>query len=165
MVQNIGMAQIFLLGVIQKLIQTIKLVVINFDDYKFIEIPKDVYDSYLAANGSSTRYKDRGNHKTESDKGTHEHITKTVKKKSVDKDGKPIFKDGKQVYEDVQVPDRIKYSIPAAEFKNQDYWKSGSFYYETGQNKTVGISGVINKGKTIFWKETKKRLTSETPPK
>jgi hypothetical protein len=54
---------------------------------------------------------------------------------------------------------------PAADFENQDYWKSGSFYYETGVKQTYGISGTINAGKSIFWKRTKTRLTSETPVK
>ena len=138
----------------------------KFDEYKFIEIPKDIYDSFLAANGSSTRYGDKGNHSENDDKGTHEHIKKKIKKPILDKDKKPVLgKDGKPTFEEVEVPSKIKYKIPAADFENQDYWVSGSFYYETGVNQTYGISGTVNAGKSIFWKRTKTRLTSETPPK
>ncbi len=76
-----------------------------------------------------------------------------------------IGKDGKPTFEEVEVPSKIKYAIPAADFENQDYWKSGSFYYETGVSQTYVISGTVNAGKSIFWKRTKKRLTSETPVK
>jgi hypothetical protein len=138
----------------------------KFDEYKFIEIPKDVYDSFLAANGSSTRYADKGNHPDKGDKGTHEHIKKKVKKPVLDKDKKPVLgKDGKPTFEEVEVPSKIKYTIPASDFEDEDYWKSGSFYYESGVNQTYGISGTISAGKSIFWKKTKTRLTSETPPK
>jgi hypothetical protein len=138
----------------------------KFDEYKFIEIPKDIYDSFLAANGSSTRYGDKGNHSEKSDKGTHEHIKKKVKKKILDKDKKPVLgKDGKPTFEEVEVPSKIKYSIPAEDFENKDYWVSGSFYYETGVAETYGVSGTVNAGKSIFWKKTKTRLTSETAQK
>lgn len=138
----------------------------KFDEYKFIEIPKDIYDSFLGEHGSSVFYRDRGNHKTETDKGTHTHNKKKIKKKKVDKDGKPVLDDKKKpIFEDVEVPYKIKYSLPAAEFANQDYWTSGSFYYDTGVKTTYGISATITKGKSIFWKLTKTRLTSATPPK
>ena len=138
----------------------------KFDEYKFVEIPKDIYDSFVSANGTSSRYGDKGNHTEETDKGTHEHIKKKEKKKILDKDKKPVLgKDGKPTFEEVEVPSKIKYAIPAADFENQDYWKSGNFYYDTGANKTYGISGTVNAGKSIFWKRTKTRLTSETPPK
>ncbi|MFB9057233.1 DUF4280 domain-containing protein [Mariniflexile ostreae] len=42
----------------------------KFDEYKFIEIPKDIYDDFVAANGSSARYSDRDNHPKTEDKGT-----------------------------------------------------------------------------------------------
>ncbi|WP_309607476.1 DUF4280 domain-containing protein [Flavobacterium sp.] len=135
----------------------------KFDEYKFIEIPKDIYDSYLAANRTSTKYPDRGNHNEKTHKGTHEHITKKVKKKILDKDKKPVLgKDGKPTFEEVEVPSKIKYAIPAADFENQDYWKSGNFYYDTGVNETYGISAMVSAGESIFWKKTKIRLTSET---
>lgn len=51
----------------------------------------------------------------------------------------------------------IKLSIiPAAEFKDQKYWTTESFYYDTNVNTTYGISGTISAGKSIFWKKTKK---------
>jgi hypothetical protein len=138
----------------------------KFDEYKFIEIPKDIYDSFLAANGSSTRYGDKGNHPEKGDEGTHEHVKKKVPKTVIGKDGKPMIgKDGKVVKELVEVPSKIKYAIPAADFENKDYWISGSFYYDTGVNQTYGISGTVNAGKSIFWKRTKTRLTAETPQK
>lgn len=48
------------------------------------------------------------------------------------------------------------------DIKDKNYWKSGSFYYDTGVSETYGISGTISAGKSIFWKRTKIRLTSET---
>ncbi|UWY29899.1 hypothetical protein N4T20_08120 [Flavobacterium sp. TR2] len=138
----------------------------KFDEYKFIEIPKDIYDSFISANGSSTRYGDKGNHKEKSDQGTHEHIKKKIKQIIKGKDGKAILdKDGKPTYEEVEVPSKIKYIIPASDFENKDYWISGNFYYETGVKVTNGISGTVSAGKSIFWKITKTRLTSETPVK
>ena len=138
----------------------------KFDEYKFIEIPKDIYDSFLAANGSSTRYPDKGNHDSKTDKGSHEHIKKKVKMKIIGKDGKPVLDEkGKPTFEEVEVPSKIKYKIPAADFENQDYWVSGSFYYETKATSDYGISGTVTAGKSIFWKRTKTRLTSETAPK
>lgn len=138
----------------------------KFDEYKFIEIPKNIYDSFLAANGSSTRYGDKDNHDVQKHQGTHEHIKKKVKKKILGKDGKPVLdKNGKPTFEEVEVPSKIKYKIPASDFENQDYWTSGSFYYETGVNTTYGISGTINAGKSIFWKRTKTRLTSASETK
>lgn len=135
----------------------------KFDEYKFIEIPKDIYDSFVAANGSSTRYGDKGNHVKTSDKGTHEHVSQKTDKKVLGKDGKPVLgKDGKPTF--IEIP-KIKYSIPAVDFVNQDYWSSGNFYYDTGVVASFGISGTINAGKSIFWKKTKTRLTSETPEK
>jgi hypothetical protein len=140
----------------------------KFDDFKFIEIPKDVYDSYLSANGSSIRYpiQKKYAHDKKNDKGTHEDLTKKVKKQVKGKDGKPILgKDGKPTFEMVDEPSGAKYTLPATDFENQDYWKSGSFYYKTDSKETYGISGTISAGKSIFWKKTKTRLTSETPIK
>lgn len=134
----------------------------KFDEYNFIEIPKAVYDDYLAANGSSARYGDKGNHVAATDKGEHEHIKKTIKKKLLGKDGKVVLDDkGKPMFEEVEVPDKIKYPIPAEDFKDQDYWKTGDFYYETGAKQSYGISATINAGKSIFWKRTKTRLLSD----
>ncbi len=134
----------------------------KFDEYKFIEIPKDIYEDYLAANGSSTRYKDKGNHPKTGDKGTHIHVEKKVKQKVVDANGNPVLdKNKKPTYKDVNTPHKIKYTIPAADFTNSNYWKSGSFYYDTGVKTTYGISATISTGKSIFWKRTTKRLTSD----
>ncbi|CAM3749921.1 DUF4280 domain-containing protein [Flavobacterium gelidilacus] len=135
----------------------------KFDEYKFIEIPKDIYDSFLSANGASARYGDKSNHDKKNDSGNHEHIKKKIKKKITDADGKFVLdKNGKPTFEEVEVPSKIKYKIPASDFEDQNYWTSGSFYYETGVTTAYGISGTINAGKSIFWKRTKTRLTSET---
>ncbi|WP_204353278.1 hypothetical protein [Pedobacter yulinensis] len=116
----------------------------KFDEYKFIEIPKAIYDDFLAAQGvTSTTYGDSGNHNTQNDPGTHEHVT--VK----DRRGREKAK--------------IRYQIPAADFEDQQYWTSGSFYYETGVRTPNGISATITAGKSIFWKITPTRLTSATP--
>jgi len=132
----------------------------KFDEYKFIEIPKDIYDDFLKANGSYARYPDKGNHPDKDDKGLHEHIKKKIMKPITGKDGKPVLgKDGKPTREEVEIPDRIKYAIPAADFTNKDYWTSGNFYYETMVSTTNGISGTITAGKSIFWKLVPKRLT------
>ena len=134
----------------------------KFDEYKFIEIPKDIYDSFLAANGSSTRYGDKGKHPEIGDEGTHTHQTKKIKEKILDEKGKPVLdKNGKETFKEVHVPHKIKYSIPAEDFKNKDYWKIGSFYYDTGVKTPYGISGTVSAGKSIFWKKTKTRLTSD----
>ncbi|MEO3405639.1 hypothetical protein AAFN85_17135 [Mucilaginibacter sp. CAU 1740] len=115
----------------------------KFDEYKFVEIPKDVYDDFLAAQGgTSTTYGDSGNHDLKHDHGTHEHIT-VKNKKGVEKA-------------------KLKYSLPASDFTDQQYWTSGSFYYDTGVKATNGISATITAGKSIFWKLTPTRLTSAT---
>ena len=109
----------------------------KFDEYKFIEIPKDVYTDFVGAQSLSTTYPDKGNHTKGNDHGSHEHITIKKKEKEVKK---------------------IKYKIPAAEFTDNKNWKSGNFYYETGVKATNGISGTISAGKSIFWKLTPNRL-------
>ncbi|MFB9057234.1 hypothetical protein ACFFU9_10835 [Mariniflexile ostreae] len=53
------------------------------------------------------------------------------------------------------------YSIPATDFTDKDNWTTGSFYYDTGVSTTYGISGTVTAGKSIFWKLTSKRLTSD----
>jgi hypothetical protein len=116
----------------------------KFDEYKFVEIPKDVYDAFLAAqNTTTTTYGDSGNHDQKHDAGTHEHI-KVKDKKGHEKS-------------------KIRYDLPAADFKDQQYWTSGSFYYATTSKSKTGISATITAGKSIFWKITATRLTSATP--
>ncbi|KQM68544.1 hypothetical protein ASE74_24020 [Pedobacter sp. Leaf216] len=136
----------------------------KFDEYKFVEIPKNIYDEFVAANGTSARYKDKGNHDDKTDKGTHEHITKKIKKPVKGPDGKQIKgADGKPLFEEVDVPDRIKYAVPSSDFSDQKYWAGGNFYYETGVKTTNGISATITAGKSIFWKITPTSLTASTP--
>lgn len=116
----------------------------KFDEYKFIEIPRDIYDDFLAAQGSTTvNYPDRENHKSDNEHGDHTHIEVKNKQGVVKK--------------------KIKYDLPANDFENEDYWASGNFYYDTGVNKTNGISATITAGKSIFWKLTSERLTPATP--
>ena len=38
--------------------------------------------------------------------------------------------DGKPQFKEVEVPGRIKYAIPSADFEDQQYWLSGNFYYD-----------------------------------
>ncbi|MDQ7961342.1 DUF4280 domain-containing protein [Flavobacterium lindanitolerans] len=138
----------------------------KFDEYKFVEIPKDVYDEFLKANGTSARYKDKENHDAKTDKGTHEHTKKKVKKPVIGKDGKQEKgKDGKPLFQEVEVADRIKYAIPASDFTDTNNWTSGNFYYDTGVKTTNGISGTIAAGKSVFWKLTPTRLTNATEVK
>ena len=116
----------------------------KFDEYKFIEIPKGIYDDFVAAQGTTTTtYGDSGNHDLKNDAGTHEHI------KVKDKKGNEKSK--------------IRYSIPAADFNDQQYWTSGNFYYETTAKTANGLSATITAGKSIFWKITPTRLTAATP--
>ncbi len=135
----------------------------KFDEYKFIEIPKDVFDGFVAANGASTRYAEQEAHNPATDKGTHEHtsVKKTRRKKGPD--GRPVKdKNGKTVMEEYEVK-YLRYALPAAEFKDPVNWTSGSFYYENGSKSSDGISATISAGKSIFWKPTPTRLTSATP--
>ncbi|SDH50299.1 hypothetical protein SAMN05421827_12723 [Pedobacter terrae] len=135
----------------------------KFDEYKFVEIPKAIYDDFVAANGTSARYKDKGNHNADTDQGTHEHLKKKVKKPVLGPDGKQVKgADGKPRFKEVEVPDRIKYSVPSADFQDQQYWTSGNFYYDTNVKATNGISATITAGKSIFWKLTPNRLTAAT---
>ena len=135
----------------------------KFDEYKFVEIPKTIYDDFVAANGTSARYKDKGNHDENADQGTHEHLKKKIKKPVLGPDGKQLKgADGKPQFKEVEVPDRIKYAIPSSDFEDQQNWTSGNFYYDTGVKTTNGISATITEGKSIFWKITPSRLTAET---
>ena len=135
----------------------------KFDEYKFIEIPKAIYDGFVAANGTSARYKDKGNHNESTDQGTHEHLKKKVKKPIPGPDGKQLKgADGKLQFKEVEVPDSIKYAIPSADFEDQKYWVSGNFYYDTNVKTSNGISATITAGKSIFWKTTPNRLTAAT---
>ena len=135
----------------------------KFDEYKFVEIPKEVYDDFVAANGTSTRYSDKGNHDLKNDSGTHEHTTVKKTRPAKDAKGQPVFdKNKKRVMEEYEVP-YLKYNLPATDFKDASNWTSGSFYYETKSKSANGISGTITAGKSIFWKLTPTRLTSATP--
>lgn len=118
----------------------------KFKEYKFIEIPKSIYDKYLGAQSSSAIYNETEKycHNEETDTGTHQHFVKERKK------GKEI------VYEN-----KIKYDIPEAVFKDENNWKTGDFYYETGVNATYGIVATIASGKSIFWKLSSKTKTSK----
>lgn len=114
----------------------------KFREFKFIEIPRNVYDKYLSANiNSAPIYTIKINHETCS--GKHEHLTK--KDPGTDK----IVKTGK-----------IKYPMPAEVFEDQHNWNNNYFYYETGVDVTNGISGTIASGKSIFWKPLKNRINS-----
>lgn len=121
----------------------------KFKEYKFIEIPKDVYDSFLAANKkASTTYTNSGGHDMTKCSGKHEHL----KKKN--------SKTGKDEY-----TGKIKYPMPASVFENDDNWSETCFYYATGVKTDKGISGTIAAGKSIFWKRTKDRLCTDSTSK
>ncbi|ATA90302.1 hypothetical protein ACI75Y_12655 [Capnocytophaga stomatis] len=116
----------------------------KFKEYKFIEIPKSVYDKYLNAQASDATYNETEKycHNEETDSGTHQHFVKERKK-------------GKEtVYEN-----KIKYEIPETVFKDQNNWKTGDFYYETSINTTYGIIATIASGKSIFWKLSKTKTS------
>lgn len=113
----------------------------KFKEYKFIEIPKAVYDTFLDANKNAPRtYTMRVAHDTKKCSGTHEHIVTKKGDKEINK---------------------IKYPMPAAIFENEDYWSASYFYYETGVKTTYGLSATISAGRSIFWKKTKNRIGSE----
>lgn len=107
----------------------------KFREYKFIEIPKSVYDSYSAAISFPLTF--RCFHDESKCTGTHTHF-----------DGS----DGKR---------RAKYLAIASTFTDTANWKDDVFYIETSVNTTLGISGTIAAGKTIFWKETKDSLNNQ----
>lgn len=103
----------------------------KFREYKFIEIPKDIYTKYKDAQPSTSSYK--CSHDTNKCKGTHKHIN------------------GKAVY-----------SIPASTFTDENnLTSSGNFYWvDDNSTNTIGISATIAAGRSIFWKETITRLTT-----
>ncbi|MCM1234253.1 MAG: hypothetical protein NC489_29465 [Ruminococcus flavefaciens] len=107
----------------------------KFKEYKFIEIPKNVYDSY---SGSITFPRSfLCSHDETKCEGTHTHF-----------DGN----DGKR---------RAKYLSIAGTFTDKANWKNNVFYVETSVNKPNGISATMAAGKSIFWKETKERLYND----
>jgi len=118
----------------------------KFREYKFVEIPKEIYDTFLDANKNASRtYTMKVKHDTTKCSGKHEH----VKKKNKDT--------GKE--EDTG---KIKYPMPAAVFENTEYWSASCFYYDTGIKTTYGISATVAAGRSIFWKKTKDRLCTDT---
>jgi hypothetical protein len=125
----------------------------KFDQYKFVEIPNDVYNTYLSHNGASVSYKDNDKHSLDECEGTHTHISKKKERKKED-----------GTIEVIETNKKIKYEIPAQEFNDVKYRTcNGDFYYDknsTGIKQTKGISATIAAGKSIFWKITKERLTS-----
>ena len=112
----------------------------KFKEYKFIKIPKTIYDEFLGALPDTGIYSEEEKycHNTENDSGTHTHFVNERKK------GK------KTIYEN-----KLKYEIPEAVFKDKDNWKTGDFYYETGVKTIYGIIATITAGKSIFWKLSK----------
>ncbi|PST81715.1 hypothetical protein C7T94_17735 [Pedobacter yulinensis] len=131
----------------------------KFDEYKFIEIPGNVYRHYAAANTQKYVTADKGLHTLDTDRGNHSHITKTVKKKRLDEAGTVVLdKHGKAVIDSFQQPYRIAYPVPAADFSDENNWSGGHFYYLCDKTKGIGISATIAAGKSIFWKTTRVRL-------
>lgn len=126
----------------------------KFDEYKFIEIPNDIYNTFLTNSGLSVSYKDNDKHRLEDCRGSHKHTSIQKDSGKKDEKGKPIF---------AETNKKIKYNIPAQEFKEKKYRTcSGDFYYadnSTGASQTYGISATITAGKSIFWKRVKERLT------
>lgn len=147
----------------------------KFKEYKFIEIPKDVYDSFLEANKSaSTIYPMKGIHDSRLKKGEvvlsaditptcngkHEHLTKKVKEKvkvkETNEKGVEVEK-VKEVEKEIYTGS-IKYPMPAQVFEDTTNWSTGNFYYETELKTGNGISATASGGKSIFWKITAKKL-------
>lgn len=124
----------------------------KFDEYKFIEIPSGVYDTYLDSQKKAVYYKDNDKHTIDECEGSHTHISK---EKEVKK------KDGTT---EKQIDKKIKYDIPAKEFEEAKYRTcNNDFYYDgntTGAKQLKGISATIAAGQSIFWKITKERLTT-----
>lgn len=112
----------------------------KFRQYKFIEIPKAIYEKFIAAHSSQSIYtiKSKNKHDPKNDPGEHEHIIK------LDKNGNSI--------------DKARYPVPSTIFKDSKNWRTGNFYYETGVKEVNGISGTITAGESIFWKLTPNKL-------
>lgn len=101
----------------------------KFRQYKFIEIPSTIYNSYKSNHSSSIRYSEDGHTSSmpHNPAETHTH------------------KDGK-----------IHYKIPAEVFKN-NLTSTGDFQYDTNVSTTYGLTATLSAGESIFWKlsETK----------
>ncbi|WP_129714455.1 DUF4280 domain-containing protein [Pedobacter sp. SYP-B3415] len=134
----------------------------KFDEYKFIEIPLEIYLNYLNANGKRYVTADKGRHNTDGDQGNHVHVKKTIRRKRLQKNGQPALTNkGTIIWDTIEIPHKISYPIPAADFTNQQNWTSGNFYYLCDSKKSVGISATVSAGKSIFWKTTRVRLTAD----
>lgn len=102
----------------------------KFREYKFIEIPKDVYTKYKDAQPSKTSYKCF--HDINKCKGLHKHV-----------DGKAIYSIPASTFTD----------------KN-NLTPDGNFYWvDNNSANKIGISATIAAGRSIFWKETEARRT------
>ena len=101
----------------------------KFRQYKFIEIPSTIYNSYKSNHSSSIRYSEDGHtsNMPHNPAETHTH------------------NDGK-----------IHYKIPAEVFKN-NLTSTGDFQYDTNVSITYGLTATLSAGESIFWKlsETK----------
>ena len=101
----------------------------KFRQYKFIEIPSTIYNSYKSNHSSRIRYSEDGHtsNMPHNPAETHTH------------------NDGK-----------IYYKIPAEVFKN-NLTSTGDFQYDTNVSTTYGLTATLSAGESIFWKlsETK----------
>lgn len=94
----------------------------KFREYRFIEIPKDIYIKYRDAQPSSVSFV--CSHNTNECKGTHKHI-----------DGKAIYVIPATTFTD-------RNNLPP----------SGNFYWVDNSSKhSKGISATIAAGRSIFW--------------
>lgn len=96
----------------------------KFRQYKFIEIPSNIYNAYKSNYSSSIRYSEDGHTST---------ITHTPAETHTHKDGK------------------IHYKIPAEVFKN-NLTSKGDFQYDTDVSTTYGLTATLSAGESIFWK-------------
>jgi hypothetical protein len=104
----------------------------KFDEYDYVKITKDLYDSFVLIvqqkypNGVSYG----SSHDVEKDKGEHTH-------KKTKKGSKAVYK------------------IPANDFLDQTYWTTGDFFYKNKIKRPSGLVATKVAGYSIFWKEIK----------
>lgn len=96
----------------------------KFRQYKFIEIPSNIYNAYKSKYASSIRYGENGHTRDMAHNPAETHTHKDEK---------------------------IYYKIPAEVFKN-NLTSKGDFQYDTDVSTTYGLTATLSAGESIFWK-------------